>query len=135
MTRKKTEGPVTLSVQGLGVHTARAVTSIMTTQETEERIIAMTETNTTSLPRVVGESEVAASPLNIDADHVHVRQTLLYLHHLRSVVAAVGIDYVESHQTTALALVQIVAIFASPSQSTGRKTETRSTRNTRTGIM
>ncbi|KAG2134163.1 uncharacterized protein EDB93DRAFT_1254594 [Suillus bovinus] len=61
MTRKRTEGLVALNVQGLGVHTAHTVTSIMTIQMTKERIIATTETNTTSLPRVVGESEVAVS--------------------------------------------------------------------------
>ncbi|KAG1814259.1 uncharacterized protein BJ212DRAFT_360083 [Suillus subaureus] len=60
VTRKGTEGLVTLNVQGPAVHTAHAVTSIMTTRETEERMIVMTETNTTSLPKVVGESEVAA---------------------------------------------------------------------------
>lgn len=61
MSRKRPEGLVTPDVQGPGVHTAHAVTSIATTPETKERIIAMTETNTTNLPRVVGESEVAAS--------------------------------------------------------------------------
>jgi hypothetical protein len=47
-------------------------------------------------------------------------------------VAVVGIGCVESRQAIALALVQKVARFASPSQSTERKSETRSTK---TGIM
>ncbi|KAG1730386.1 uncharacterized protein EDB91DRAFT_1085446 [Suillus paluster] len=50
-----------LGVQGPEVHTAHAVTSIMTIRETEGRTVVMIETNTTSLPKGVGESEVAAS--------------------------------------------------------------------------
>ncbi|KAG2338825.1 hypothetical protein BDR05DRAFT_676164 [Suillus weaverae] len=114
-------------------HDEKEDRSIMMTRETEERIIAMTEINTTSLPRVVDESEVAASLLNVDADLFRLRRTLLYRRHLRSVVAAVGIDCMESRQ--AIVLVHVVEMFASPSQSTGRKTETRSTRSTGTGIM
>jgi len=135
MTRKRTEGLVTLNVQGPGVHTAHTATSIVTIRETEQRIITMTKTNTTSLPKVVDESEVAASPLNIDVDLPHLRQTLLHLCHLRSVVAVVGIGCGGIRQVTDLILVRIVAMFASPSQSIERKIETRSTRNIRTGIM
>ncbi|KAG1894771.1 uncharacterized protein F5891DRAFT_1194924 [Suillus fuscotomentosus] len=61
MTRKKTEGLVALNVQGPGVHTAHTVTSIMTIREAGERMITLTETNTTSHPRVVDESEVATA--------------------------------------------------------------------------
>ncbi|KAG0696768.1 hypothetical protein DFH29DRAFT_1004291 [Suillus ampliporus] len=58
---KRTEGLAMLDVRGPAVHTAHAVTSITTIRETEERIVTTIETNTTSLPKGVGESEVAAS--------------------------------------------------------------------------
>jgi len=58
---KRTESLVLLSVQGPEVHTAHVPTDITTIRETEERIIVMIETNTTSVPKGVDESEVIAS--------------------------------------------------------------------------